>query len=202
MGYVRPALTKRANLAVRRAGRNWIIEGFTSVYADCEREANSRLKVHCRECGAKLPKTPALNWTQTEQLVDVCSDCQFVKYLDGAPVKPDRYTAFYLGGYAAFPEPQHVLMLTYPDHLEVPELDLDIPYGRLQNVQTMTEERLRALDVFLVGILAFAWKNREDYLVITFSDAAGIEQNPVFDVKDLSEIQPFLYEQMVGARTC
>lgn len=92
-------------------------------------------------------------------------------------------------------------MLTYPDHLEVPELELTIPYDQLQNVQSMTKEDLTLGSMILFGLYAFAMKKRTDYLVITFNDVVGIEQNAVFDLfGKISEIQPFLYEQMINAR--
>jgi hypothetical protein len=167
---------------------------------DCFIEAT---KPHCKECGKKLPAKPDLSWDGTEYLVDVCSDCEFVEDIDGEPVNPDKFTARYVGGYGAYPEPQDVLMLTYPDHLEVPELGLTIPYNQLQNVQSMTEERYKAGRFFLVGLYAFAWKKRTPYLIITFNDVIGIEQNPVFDLFDnISEVQLFLYQQMVNARKC
>jgi hypothetical protein len=114
--------------------------------------------------------------------------------------KPVQYEAKYLGGYGAYPEPKDVKILTYHDYLEVPELLLTLPYDQLQNVQSMTEEKLKASRMFLVGIYAFAWKKQEVYLVITFNDAIGIEQNPAFDVERISSIQPFLYYKMVNAR--
>jgi hypothetical protein len=174
---------------------------YRDICPDCILEENKRHKGYCKECGKKLPVEPDLNWDRSEYLVDLCSDCEFVEYQDGKPVKPDKFKAEYLGGYAAYPEPLDVLMLTYFDHLEVPELGLTIPYNQLQNVQSMTEEKYKASRFFLVGFYAFAWKKRYAYLVITFNDVIGIEQNPVFDVFDnISEIQPFLYQQMVNAR--
>jgi len=94
-----------------------------------------------------------------------------------------------------------VLILTYPDHLEVPELGLTIPYDQLQNVQSMTKEELKLGNIILFGLFAFAMKERTDCLVFTFRDVHGIEQNPIFDLfGKISKIQPFLYEQMVNAR--
>jgi len=132
----------------------------------------------------------------------VCSGCEFVKYQDEKLVKPaSTFRTEYIGGYGAFPEPKEAMMLTYPGYLEVPELGLTIPYNRLRNVQSMTKESLSAARMLLVGIYAFAWKKNKVYLVITFIDEAGVEQNPVFDVEGISGIQPFLYQQMLKART-
>ncbi|MGB9370642.1 MAG: hypothetical protein WCB79_01705 [Halobacteriota archaeon] len=52
-----------------------------------------------------------------------------------------------------------------------------------------------------VMLKAAATSSTRDYLVITFTDVVGIEQNPVFDLfGKISEIQSFLYEQIVNAR--
>jgi Short C-terminal domain len=181
----------------------FLTKGFTGaadICLDCfderRREENKRRKGHCKECGKGLPIIPRLNSDQTGYLKDLCKDCE-IKY----PAKLTKFNAKYIGGYGAFPEPKDVKLQTYPDHLEVAELGLTIPYNQLQNVQTMTEEKLKASRLFLVGILAFAWKKLTPYLVITFADELGIEQNPVFDVDHISVVQPFLYQQMVNART-
>jgi hypothetical protein len=118
---------------------------------------------------------------------------------EGQPI--GNFKGKYIGGHSAYPKPRDVKMLTFPDHLEVPELGLTIPYNKLLNVQSMSEKKLKATRLFLVGIFAFAWKKRQDYLVITFKDAIGVEQNPVFDVDSISTIQPFLYQQMLHATT-
>jgi hypothetical protein len=66
----------------------------------------------------------------------------------------------------------------------------------------MTKEDLTLGNMILFGLYAFGMKKRTDYLVITFDDVVGIEQNAVFDLfGKISEIQPFLYEQMINART-
>lgn len=185
----------------KECGKELDARTYRDVCPDCILEENKRHEGYCKECGKKLPAKPDLNWDRTEHLVDVCTDCEFVKYIDGEPVNPDRFTARYVGGYGEYPEPLFVLMLTYPDHLEVPELELTIPYDQLQNVQSMTKEDLTLGNMILFGLYAFAMKKQTDYLVITFNDVIGIEQNPVFDLfGKISEIQPFLYEQMVNGR--
>jgi hypothetical protein len=189
----------------KQCGKELDSKTYRDVCPDCileeKLEENKRRKGYCKECGKKLPAKPDLNWDRTEYLVDVCSDCEFVEYIDGEPIKPGEFTAQYVGGYGAYPEPLYVLMLTYPGHLEVPELGLTIPYDQLQNVQSMTKKDLSLGNVMLFGLWGFAMKKRTDYLIITFNDVVGIEQNPVFDVLGkISEIQPFLYEQMENAR--
>jgi hypothetical protein len=169
---------------------------FNNLCSDCKTEKNKGKWRHCKECGKALPIVPPLNSDQSGYLRDLCRDCE-IKF----PAKfRTKFHARYIGGYGAFPEPKDVKLQPHPDYLEVPELGLKLPYNQLQNVQTMTEEKLKASRIFLVGIFAFAWKKRTPYLVITFNDDGGIEQNPVFDVEAISAIQPFLYQQMVNSR--
>ena len=185
----------------KECGKELDVRTYGDVCPNCLLEENKRHKGCCKECGKKLPVEPDLNWDRTEYLEDVCSDCEFVKYVDGESVNPDKFTARYVGGYAEYPETLLVLMLTYPDHLEVLELGLTLPYDQLQNVQSMTKEELTLGNMILFGLFAFAMKKRTDYLVITFNDVVGIEQNLAFDLfGKISEMQPFLYEQMVNAR--
>ncbi|MGA2885224.1 MAG: zinc ribbon domain-containing protein [Halobacteriota archaeon] len=175
---------------------------FRNICSECLTEEHKRTKGYCKECGKKLPIMRVWNTLGTGYLKDVCSGCEFVKYQDEKLVKPaSTFRTEYIGGYGAFPEPKEAMMLTYPGYLEVPELGLTIPYNRLRNVQSMTKESLSAARMLLVGIYAFAWKKNKVYLVITFIDEAGVEQNPVFDVEGISGIQPFLYQQMLKART-
>jgi hypothetical protein len=165
--------------------------------SDCLTEEHKHTKGYCKECGILLPFVPRLNADKSDYLRDLCSDCE-IKY----PAKYNiKFSAKYIGGYAPYPQPKDVTLQTCPDRLEVPELGLAIPYNQLRNVQSMTEERLKASRLFLVGIFAFAWKKRTPYLVITFADEVGIEQNPVFDVAAISAVQPSLYQQMVNAGT-
>ena len=185
----------------KECGKELDARTYGDVCPECILEENKHHKGYCKACGKKLPTKPDLNWDETEHLVDVCSDCEFAKCINGELVNPDKFTARYVGGYVEYPETLLVLMLTYPDHLEVPELGLTIPYDQLQNVQSMTKEELKLGNMILFGLFAFAMKERTDYLVITFNDGHGIEQNPVFDLfGKISKMQPFLYKQMVNAR--
>jgi hypothetical protein len=98
------------------------------------REENKGRKGYCKGCGKSLPLTPRLNLDKSGYLRDLCKDCE-IKC-------PTKVNAKYIGGYGAYPDPEDVKIKTYPDHLEVPELGLTIPYNQLQNVQSMTEEKL------------------------------------------------------------
>jgi hypothetical protein len=160
-------------------------------------------KHYCIKCGTKLSFA-----TKPLGRNNICIPCFKESFREDIAAKMEAagkpgatFRATYIGGHGAYPKPKAVKLLTYSDRLEVPELRLTIPYNKLQNVQSMTEEKLKASRIFLVGLFAFAWKKRKDYLVITFTDEIDVEQNPVFDVAGISAIQPLLYQQMVKAKT-
>lgn len=64
----------------------------------------------------------------------------------------------------------------------------------------MTQEKLSALRLFLVGLVAFAWKKKKLFMVLTFEDEAGIENGPVFDVEKIEEAQLAIYQEMMKSR--
>jgi len=109
------------------------------------------------------------------------------------------FDAKYLGGHSAYPKQKECKLHVYPTHVEIPEMMLKIPYEQIENVQTMTQEKLTATRLLLLGIFAFAAKKKKEYLVITYRDVAGIVQNPVFDVKKLDEAQPAIYHAKLAA---
>lgn len=110
------------------------------------------------------------------------------------------YKATYLGGHSAFPKQMKVHLTLLPDCIEIPEFPAKIPYSKIKNVQSVTKEKLSAMRLLLVGLLAFAWKKKKLYMLLTYEDDAGIEQNPVFDVEKIEEVQPTIYQRMVAAR--
>jgi len=87
-----------------------------------------------------------------------------------------------------------------PNYLEIQEFPAFIPYENIINVQSMSQEKLSAMRLLLVGIFAFAWKKKKQFMVLTYKDDAGIEQNPVFDMKKIEEVQPAIYRKMIAAR--
>ena len=89
----------------KECGKELDVRTYSDVCPDCILEENKRHEGYCKECGKELPAKPDLNWDRTEYLEDVCSDCEFVKYVDGESVNPDKFTARYVGGYAEYPEP-------------------------------------------------------------------------------------------------
>jgi hypothetical protein len=115
--------------------------------------------------------------------------------------KPEySYKAKYLGGHSAYPKNMDVNLILMPDYLEIPKFPVQIPYGKIKNVQGMTQEKLTAARVMLLGLLAFAAKKKKLFMVLTYEDEVGIEQSPVFDVDKIEEVQPVIYQRMLNAR--
>lgn len=127
-----------------------------------------------------------------------------LKYSTGIRIKLDErimsYKAEYIGGHSAFPKPRDVNLVLKSDFLEIPEFSLKIPYGKIRNVRNMTQEKLSALRLFLVDLVAFGWTKKKLFMVLTFEDEAGIENNPVFDVEKIEEAQLAIYQEMMKSR--
>jgi hypothetical protein len=83
------------------------------------------------------------------------------------------------------------------DELVIPELHLQIPFEKAHNVQSLSLEKLETLGLLHAGLLASALKKKKVYMVLTFDDDAAVEQNPVFEVEKIEEIQSILYHRIM-----
>lgn len=110
------------------------------------------------------------------------------------------YEATYFGGHSAFPKQMKVHLTLFSDCVEIPEFPARIPYSRIKKVQSVTKEELSTMRLMFLGLLAFAWKKKKLYMLLTYIDGAGIEQNPIFDVEKIEEIQPAIYQMMTQSR--
>ncbi|RLE37711.1 hypothetical protein DRJ17_05985 [Candidatus Woesearchaeota archaeon] len=110
------------------------------------------------------------------------------------------YKAKYLGGHSAFPKPMKCEIQLLPDHIFIPEMPLKIRYEQIENVQSMTKEKLTVMRLLLLNILAFALKKKKLYMVLTYKDEFDVRHNMVFDVKNIEEVQPAIYRRMIEAK--
>lgn len=108
------------------------------------------------------------------------------------------YKAKYLGGYSAFPGPIDVSLDLKPKYLEVPELNLRIPYKELTDVRNIS--LVEAVRFIFIGGYGMAWRREKPLLLLSFKDDVGIQQNTVFDVEKLMEVQPVIYQKMLEAK--
>jgi hypothetical protein len=112
------------------------------------------------------------------------------------------YKAKYLGGHSAYPKEMDVNLALNPDYLGIPEFPAMVPYPKITNVQSMSQDKLTKTRLLLTGIFAFAWKKKQMFMVLTYEDDLGIVQNPVFHIeKDkINEVQPTIYQRMMNAK--
>ncbi|MGZ4929271.1 MAG: hypothetical protein ACXV76_13525 [Halobacteriota archaeon] len=66
------------------------------------------------------------------------------------------------------------------------------------SLESDEKEGVTAGRALLVGVYAFGWKKKTPYLVLTFNDVIGVQQNPAFDPYcdisgDISVVQPHFY---------
>lgn len=109
------------------------------------------------------------------------------------------YKAKYLGGHGAFPKSMDCRINLMDSYVEIPEFPLQIPYANITNIQSQTQEKITAMRFLLTGLLAFAWKKKRLYMVLTYKED-NIEQNMIFDVDKIEEVQPSIYRQMIAAK--
>jgi hypothetical protein len=76
-----------------------------------------------------------------------------------------------------------------------------MPYDKIKDTHIDTAEKLTATRLFLTGILAFGLKKKHRYLVVSFEDEYGLEQNPVFEGREIDATQQEIYRRVGRART-
>jgi len=94
-GLCRDCFNEETKPYCKECGKKLDSRTYRDVCPDCLLEENKRQEGYCKECGKKLPVEPALNWDKTEYLVDLCSDCEFVRYLDGKPLANKPIDLYY-----------------------------------------------------------------------------------------------------------
>ena len=109
------------------------------------------------------------------------------------------YNAKYLGGHAAFAKEAVGKLYLYPqpDNKVVFEsrlVNMQIPLSSVTDSKVVTEKELSAARVFLVGILAFAWKKKTRMLLIEYKDNLGSTQTPIFEPQKVEDAASKLYE--------
>ncbi len=109
------------------------------------------------------------------------------------------YKAEYLGGHGAFPKKMACHIVILPDHVEIPEMPLSIPYSKIDSVQSMSQEKVTAMRFLLVGLLSLAWKKKRLFMVLSYKDGQ-MKNDMIFDVDKIEEVQPAIYRNMIAAK--
>jgi len=102
----------------------------------------------------------------------------------------------YLGGHSAFPKKKKSKLILHDDYFEVEKLPLQVPYDKIKEVKNATQKDITVGRMLLTGMLAFAWKKKKTLLLVTYEDRIGMDQNLIFDSKDLDKIQPGIYKRV------
>jgi hypothetical protein len=104
----------------------------------------------------------------------------------------------YLGGHTKYPSRCQISLSVDENEVFVDNLNIHIPYSAIKEVKDLNEGHLDALRVFIFGVSALSRK-KEKYLCLIYNDKKQ-EQNPVFKLENLEEVQKRINQQVVNAR--
>jgi hypothetical protein len=108
------------------------------------------------------------------------------------------YEAKYLGGYEKNPKPQDVHLIATPDKLEVPEIQLTIPYERLSGAQLVPQRIPLSAMIPFIGARRVA--QAKTYMLLSYRDEKGSKQYVTFDVDLINEFNAALRERVIAFR--
>ena len=109
-----------------------------------------------------------------------------------------RVDGEYLGGHTLYPNRCQISLSGDENEVLVNTLNMRIPYSAIKEVKDLDEGHLDALRVFIFGVSALSRK-RERYLCLIYDDGIK-EQNPVFKLDNLEEVQTIVQQQVAKAR--
>jgi hypothetical protein len=108
-----------------------------------------------------------------------------------------RFDGQYLGGHALYPSGRQISLLVDENEVFVDPLNMHIPYSAIKEVKDLDEGHLDALRVFIFGVSVLSNK-KERYLCLIYNDGIQ-EQNPVFKLDNLEEVQTVINQQVAKA---
>jgi hypothetical protein len=108
-----------------------------------------------------------------------------------------RVDGAYLGGHTKHPSRCQISMSFYENEVLVDTLNMHIPYSAIKEVKELDEGHLGALRVFIFGVSAISRK-KDKYLCLIYDDEKQ-EQNPVFKLENLEEVQNLVHQQVTNA---
>ena len=111
------------------------------------------------------------------------------------------FEAKYVGGHKLHPKSRDVTVQIAPEKLTVSEINLEVSYKSITNIENADEAKISAMRVVLLGVIGALWKKKHLYTVIQFKDELGNDQSMIFDFdKKIEEVQPLIYNKVVEAR--
>ena len=111
----------------------------------------------------------------------------------------EAFQARYVGGHPLHPNSRSVKICLRTTVLEIPELQLVIPYVKISNIKPVSREDADAETLLLFGVVAVAWKKEKMLLHLSFSDQVGMSHSLIFDVEDVEKVVPAIYQRVVVA---
>lgn len=109
-----------------------------------------------------------------------------------------RVDGEYLGGHTMYPTRCQISLSVDENDVFVRTLNMHIPYSAIKEVRDLDEGHLDALRVFIFGVGPLSRK-KERFLCLIYNDETQ-EQNPVFKLDNLDEVQTIVHQQMVNAK--
>ena len=114
----------------------------------------------------------------------------------------------YLGGHILHPKPQKITLVLRPDKLVIDELEFELPYSSIKNIENTTEEKIKASRVIGLGLIwlplgiaGLFWKKRSVYTHLVYQDELGMNTSIILDFdKNLNEVQKEIYRRAVAER--
>jgi len=109
-----------------------------------------------------------------------------------------RVDGEYLGGHTSHPNRCQISLSCDENEVFVNTLNMHIPYSAIKEVKDLDEAHLDTLTVFIFGVEPLSRK-KEKYLCLIYSDEIK-EQNPVFKLDNLEEVQTIIQQQVAKTR--
>jgi len=113
------------------------------------------------------------------------------------------YKAEYIGGHSLFPKKMKCTLVLAGNGIAIPEMGLNIPYERVNEVRVTTEKDVSILRTILFGpVIGLLWKKKKQMLLLSYTDENGLTQNLVFDVKKkkAEEAAMTIYQRVATAK--
>jgi hypothetical protein len=117
------------------------------------------------------------------------------------------YSGKYIGGHVEYPTSKDCKVFVYNDRIELHFWDgyvwkptIIVRYQSMTNIESTNEDKISAFRVAMLGIVGGLWKKKHVYTVIQYNDQVG-EKTIILDLgKQIDEVQPLIYHNMLEFR--
>ena len=157
--------------------------------------SENEIEVYCPECKKLFSSEKEMleHHNQEHEKIDEKNET------DSFDVEVWEFPSKYLGGHVSYGEESNGILLLYSDPknkivFESSETTFEIPFSKIKNVKIVSEKELKALRIFMVGLLAFAWKKKHKLFLISYEDELGDIQTLIFDPDWIEDLSSTLYQ--------